>query len=148
MQPPIPPNLLANMIFPVTPVATAGELKSKPSWYAASKIREALVRMDNDYLRSANDFLQTHPDLSSGGGLSLENFMSPNLGLVSWVRLPTYGADFGWGQPFYAGPAVVLCEGTSFVLPPALGDEDGSLSLIISLKHEHIEAFQELFYDI
>ena len=51
LQPPLPRGYFGNGIFTTTVIATAGELKSNPSWYAASKIHDAVVKMNDDYLR-------------------------------------------------------------------------------------------------
>ena len=42
---------------PHSPMTIAGDLESKPVWYAASKIHDGLARMDNDYLRSVLDYI-------------------------------------------------------------------------------------------
>ncbi|KAK8352943.1 hypothetical protein V6Z12_A05G126200 [Gossypium hirsutum] len=114
LRPPLPPGYFGNVIFTATPIAVAGDLLSKPTWYAASRIHDALVRMDDEYL--------------------------------SWVRLPIHDADFGWGRPIFMGPGGIPYEGLSFVLPSP--NNDGSLSVAISLQTEHMKVFEKLFYDI
>ncbi|KAL1814507.1 hypothetical protein ACET3Z_017081 [Daucus carota] len=48
LVPPLPPGYFGNAIF-VAPVTVAtGDLISKPLWYGASRIHEAITRMDND----------------------------------------------------------------------------------------------------
>lgn len=145
LRPALPPGYFGNAIFTATPLAVAGDLQSKPAWYAASRIHDALVRMDNDYLRSALDYLELQPDLSvlvRGA----HTFRCPNLGITSWVRLPIHDADFGWGRPTFMGPGGIAFEGLAFVLPSP--DNDGSLSVAISLQTEHMKAFEKLFYEI
>ncbi|KAB2612705.1 shikimate O-hydroxycinnamoyltransferase-like [Pyrus ussuriensis x Pyrus communis] len=145
LQPPLPPGYFGNVIFTTTPIAVAGDLQSKPTWYAASRIHHALVRMDDNYLRSALDYLELQPDLSALVR-GAHTFRCPNLGITSWVRLPIHDADFGWGQPIFMGPGGVAFEGLAFVLPSATND--GSLSLAISLQSEHMKSFSRLLYDI
>lgn len=36
------PGYFGNVIFTTTPIAVAGDLMSKPTWYAASRIHNAL----------------------------------------------------------------------------------------------------------
>ncbi|KAK9922798.1 hypothetical protein M0R45_031245 [Rubus argutus] len=145
LQPPLPPGYFGNVIFTATPIAVAGDLQSKPVWYAASKIHDALVRMDNDYLRSALDYLELQPDLSALVR-GAHTFRCPNLGITSWVRLPIHDADFGWGRPIFMGPGGIGYEGLAFVIPSA--NNDGSLSVAISLQSEHMKSFSKLLYDI
>lgn len=145
LRPQLPPGYFGNGIFTATPLAVAGDLQSKPTWYAASRIHDALVRMDNDYLRSALDYLELQPDLSALVR-GAHTFRCPNLGITSWVRLPIHDADFGWGRPIFMGPGGIAYEGLAFVLPSP--DDDGSLSVAISLQTEHMKVFQKLLYQI
>ena len=145
LRPPLPNGYFGNVIFTATPVAVAGELMSKPTWFAAGKIHEALIQMDNDYLRSALDYLEVQPDLSALVR-GAHTFRNPNLGITSWVRLPIHDADFGWGRPIFMGPGGIAYEGLSFVIPSA--SDDGSLSVAISLQTQHMKAFEKLFFDI
>ncbi|XP_060172741.1 shikimate O-hydroxycinnamoyltransferase-like [Lycium barbarum] len=145
LRPPFPPGYFDNVIFTATPIAVAGDLKSKPIWYAASKIHDALVRMDNDYLRSALDYLELQPDLKALVR-GAHTFRCPNLGITSWVRLPIHDADFGWGRPIFMGPGGIAYEGLSFILPSP--SNDGSLSVAISLQAEHMKLFEKFLYDI
>ncbi|KAM7252738.1 hypothetical protein ACFE04_008247 [Oxalis oulophora] len=115
-----------------------------PPGYFGNNIHAALKRMDDEYLRSALDFLEMQPDLTAlirGAN----TYRCPNLNVVSWVRLPIYEADFGWGRPIHMGPASVVFEGMVCILPSP--NNDGSLSLAICLGMDHIELFQKLLYD-
>ncbi|XP_050893333.1 shikimate O-hydroxycinnamoyltransferase-like [Lathyrus oleraceus] len=51
LQPPLPQGYFGNMIFTTTPIVDAWDLMSKPTWYDASRIQVALLRMDNEYWR-------------------------------------------------------------------------------------------------
>lgn len=145
LQPSLPPGYFGNVIFTATPIAVSGDLESKPIWYAASKIHDALARMDNEYLRSALDYLELQPDLKALVR-GAHTFRCPNLGITSWVRLPIHDADFGWGRPIFMGPGGIAYEGLSFVLPSPTND--GSLSVAISLQTGHMKVFEKLLYDI
>ncbi|XP_014516753.1 shikimate O-hydroxycinnamoyltransferase isoform X1 [Vigna radiata var. radiata] len=145
LQPSPPPGYFGNVIFTTTPIALAGDLISKPTWYAASRIHNALLRMDNEYLRSALDYLELQPDLKALVR-GAHTFKCPNLGITSWTRLPIHDADFGWGRPIFMGPGGIAFEGLSFIIPNSTND--GSLSVAISLQPDHMKLFKEYFYDI
>nr|QIC52996.1 hydroxycinnamoyl CoA shikimate/quinate hydroxycinnamoyl transferase [Solanum nigrum] len=145
LRPSLPPGYFGNVIFTATPVAVAGDLKSKPIWYAASKIHDQLAIMDNDYLRSALDYLELQPDLKALVR-GAHTFKCPNLGITSWSRLPIHDADFGWGRPIFMGPGGIAYEGLSFILPSPTND--GSQSVAISLQAEHMKLFKKFLYDI
>ncbi|XP_028792055.1 shikimate O-hydroxycinnamoyltransferase isoform X2 [Neltuma alba] len=121
LKPELPEGYFGNVIFTATPMAIAGDLMSKPTWYAASKIHNALVRMDNEYLRSALDYLELQPDLKALVR-GAHTFKCPNLGITSWVRLPIHDADFGWGRPIFMGPGGIAYEGLSFIIPSSSND--------------------------
>ncbi|TKY64653.1 Shikimate O-hydroxycinnamoyltransferase [Spatholobus suberectus] len=145
LQPSPPRGYFGNVIFTTTPTAVAGDLMSKPTWYAASRIHNALVRMDNEYLRSALDYLELQPDLKALVR-GAHTFKCPNLGITSWTRLPIHDADFGWGRPIFMGPGGIAYEGLSFIIPSSTND--GSLSVAIALQPEHMKVFEEFLYDI
>ncbi|CAN8310760.1 unnamed protein product [Cochlearia groenlandica] len=146
MQPELPPGYFGNVLFTATPIALAGDLLSKPTWYTAQVIHDVLDGMDDNYLRSALDHLEMQPDLSAliRGP---HTYKCPNLGITSWARLPIYDADFGWGRPIFMGPGGIPYEGLSYVLPSPTND--GSLSLAIGLQSQHMKLFHKfLYYEI
>ncbi|KAK4483376.1 hypothetical protein RD792_010562 [Penstemon davidsonii] len=145
IQPPLPPGYYGNVISPVTCIALSGEIQSKPLKHAVSIVHDAIIRMNDDYLRSTIDYLELQPDLSVFA-TGDHTFRCPNLGMNSWVKLPIYDADFGWGKPVYMGPGAVSCEGKILMLPSPI--KDGSLLLSISLPKEHMKLFQTFLYQI
>ncbi|KAH6794838.1 hypothetical protein C2S52_005315 [Perilla frutescens var. hirtella] len=58
LRPPLPRGYFGNVVFKATTVALCGELKKNPLEFAVSKIHEAIVRMDDEYLRSGLDYLE------------------------------------------------------------------------------------------
>ncbi|KAL6286105.1 hypothetical protein ACE6H2_010495 [Prunus campanulata] len=146
LQPPLPPHFFGNAVFRTTPIAVAGDLQSKPTWYATSFVHDALVRMDNDYFRSVLDYLELHNPCLSELITGPPSICCPNLRINSWARLPIHDADFGWGRPIFMGPGAIPFDGLSFLLPSATSD--GSLSLVISLKSEDMKLFSTLLYDL
>ncbi|KAL7152601.1 hypothetical protein ABFS83_04G108700 [Erythranthe nasuta] len=145
LSPPLPPGYFGNVNFSATAVSLCGQLRSNNVRFAAGKTREAIARMNDEYLRSAIDYLEVQPDISAiarGPG----TYNSPNLGIISWLRLPVYEADFGWGNPVHVGLAAPPPEGKCHLLPsPA---SDGSLLVSISLAKEHMRLFEKLLYDV
>ncbi|KAI5313828.1 PREDICTED: shikimate [Prunus dulcis] len=148
LQPPLPAGFFGNVSFRTAHIAAAGDIQSKPTWYAASCVHNALARMDNDYLISALDYLdlelQTRLYQPPVGPRPI---WSPHLQINTWMRLPIHDADFGWGRPIFMGPGRAYpWDGMALLLPSATND--GSLSLIITLQSEHMKSFPDLLYDI
>ncbi|KAL6012189.1 hypothetical protein ACLOJK_002667 [Asimina triloba] len=144
LSPPLPRGYFGNGIFAATPIATVGEVLSGPLTGVAGIIHDALARMEDQYLRSALDYLELQPDIRALVR-GPRTFGSPNLGIVSWGRLPIHDADFGWGRPIFMGPAVVGYEGLSFLLPSPSGD--GGFSLAMALQEDHMIQFKKYLYE-
>ncbi|XP_076943932.1 shikimate O-hydroxycinnamoyltransferase-like [Bidens hawaiensis] len=141
-EPPLPLGYFGNVIFRATTTATADYIQTKPLWYIASKIHDAVARMNNDYLKSSLDYLEQHHNSQK-----LEpDFNHTDLRIISWARLPIYDADFGWGRPIFMGGARLLPAGKCHVLPSPTND--GSLSIVIGLEVEQMKLFSNLSYVI
>ncbi|PKU62909.1 hydroxycinnamoyltransferase 1 [Dendrobium catenatum] len=143
LRPPLPAGYFGNVIFTTTPLAASEELTEGGLASTAARIQSALSRMDDEYLRSALDYLELQPDLTALVR-GAHTFRCPNIGITSWSRLPIHDADFGWGKPIFMGPGGIAYEGLSFLLPSPTGD--GSLSLAISLQPDHMTRFKDIFY--
>ena len=98
LNPPLPPGYFGDGIVIATPIASAGQIRSKPTRFSASRIHEALNRVDDEYVRSALDYLELHQNDLSVLARGSNTFKTPNLAITSWVRLPIHEADFGWGR--------------------------------------------------
>ncbi|XP_057767768.1 rosmarinate synthase-like [Salvia miltiorrhiza] len=147
LQPPLPPGLFGNVNFYTTSTALCGELVSNPVGFAAGKVQAAVDQMNDEYLRSVIDYLEVKMPSILNTPARSENFVRcPNFDITSWVRLPFYEGDFGWGKPAYAGPAVAHYEGKSFLMLDP--ESQGSWLLQITLLKPHMDAFHKLFYDI
>ncbi|KAA8535849.1 hypothetical protein F0562_030831 [Nyssa sinensis] len=147
MQPPLPQRYFGNAVLDVIATSRSGELVSRPLGYASSRIREAIERITDEYLNSAIDFLKNQPDLSGFQDLHGQGplFGNPNLGVSSWLTLPIYGLDFGWGKEIYMDPGTHDLDGDSLILPGQ--DGDGSCVVALCLQGAHMEAFKKFFYE-
>ncbi|CAL8990554.1 unnamed protein product [Prunus brigantina] len=151
MQPPLPQGYFGNATFDVIATSLAGDLVSKPLGYASSRIKEAIEKVTNDYVLSAIDHFRNQSDLTRFQDLHALGsdqgpfYGNPNLGVVSWLTLPIYGLDFGWGKEIYMGPGPHDFDGDSLLLPSP--DGDGSIVLALCLQVAHMDAFKKHFYE-
>uniref|UniRef100_A0A803MBW2 anthranilate N-benzoyltransferase n=1 Tax=Chenopodium quinoa TaxID=63459 RepID=A0A803MBW2_CHEQI len=142
----VPPGYCGNILFYAACVEKAGDVASKPLWYAASKIHEAIKKMDNvEYLRSAIDFVESHQDLMAIVR-GPQTPTCPNLTINSWARLPCYEADFGWGRPKFIGVNGIKHDGNVYITTSSNGD--GSFLVAIKLFTPHMTLFKHYFYNI
>ncbi|KAI3856125.1 hypothetical protein MKW98_016158 [Papaver atlanticum] len=144
LRPTLPYGYFGNVLFSATPIAASGDVVSKPVTYAAGRIHDSLLRMDDAYLRSALDYLELQPDITALAR-GAHTFRCPNMAITSWARMGLHDADFGWGRAIFAGPGAVAFEGLAYMLPSPVND--GSLSLAISLQSDHMKRFEKIVYD-
>ncbi|KAI3965618.1 hypothetical protein MKX01_010575 [Papaver californicum] len=121
LRPTLPPGYFGNVLFSATPIAVSGDLVSKPQTYTAGRIHDALLRMDDEYLRSALGYLELQPDLTALAR-GAHTFRCPNIAITSWGRMGLHDADFGWGRAIFAGPGGIAFEGLSYMLPSPEND--------------------------
>lgn len=151
MRPPLPVEYFGNAAFIVTATCSAGELLSKPLGFAASKVREAVGKVTEDYVLSAIDYVKRQRDLTKfqdfNGLWSCQgpHFGNPNVVVMSWMGLPVYGLDFGWGKEIHMDPGThEHFDGESTILSDPKGD--GSLLVKVNLQVEHMDIFKDHFY--
>ncbi|KAK9750947.1 hypothetical protein RND81_02G231700 [Saponaria officinalis] len=139
----VPKGYFGNFIFSPVYLGKSGEIVSMPLWYAASKIREAVTRVNEDYIRSAVDFLSIQSDLTalaSGPHTS----RCPDVDVNYWKGIPFYEADFGWGKPVFVRQGGIGYEGQIVIMPNENGDE---LFVGINLFASHMDRFEKNIYD-
>ncbi|KAK4431705.1 Spermidine hydroxycinnamoyl transferase [Sesamum alatum] len=155
VQPPLPKTYLGNAVLDVMALDYAGDLVSKPLFYAASKVREAINKVTTEYVASTIDFLSGVDDLSSfqdWNSISIDDdgkgffFGNPNLCVTSWLTLKFHGLDFGWGKEIYMGPVDYGSDGDCLIVPSG-NDGDGSVIVIVCLQEAHMEALKKFFYE-
>ncbi|KAK9055301.1 hypothetical protein SSX86_026383 [Deinandra increscens subsp. villosa] len=151
MRPPLPQKYFGNAIVDVIATGFAGEIVSEPLGFVSSKIRDVINKVDDEYVNSVIDFLKNQEDLSqfrelipTANGDEGRFYGNPNVGVISWLTLPMYGADFGWGKEVHMGPGTHESDGDSLILHGK--DGDGSLVVALCLQARHMEDFKKVFY--
>ncbi|XP_059636696.1 spermidine hydroxycinnamoyl transferase-like [Cornus florida] len=151
LKPALPKCYFGNAATRTAAIGVSGLIVSEPLCYASSKIREAIDRMTDEYLRSSLAFLRCQEDVSryrnfhTVGCTQGAFYGNPNLEITTWAGLPVYGADFGWGKEIHMGPGSIGFDGKSFILPDH--DEDGSFIIALRLQVPHMDAFRKFFYE-
>ncbi|CAN1171672.1 Spermidine hydroxycinnamoyl transferase [Linum perenne] len=145
-NPPLPEAYFGNAILDVKAVGRSGDIVSKSLGYAVEKIREAVEKVNDEYLTSAIEYLKNEPDLTKFQDFFDDDealFGNPNLGVTSWLWLPMQGLDFGFGKEVYIGTKYDF-DGDTILSRSQ--DGDGSVLVSICLRADHMEDFEHYFY--
>ncbi|KAJ1407942.1 Transferase [Sesbania bispinosa] len=151
MVPPLPQNYFGNVLAQTEARGYVGDVTLKPLSYVAQKIREATKQVSDEYIRSQLDVIRGQEHLDDARALCIEGKNAsfcgnPNFHLTSWMSMPMYEADFGWGKPVYFGLAYVAAHDRALILLSPEGD--GSVIVCMHFQVAHIQLFKTLFYDI
>ncbi|CAJ2665002.1 unnamed protein product [Trifolium pratense] len=149
MIPPLPKNYFGNALTQTATKGYIGEITSKPLGYVAQKIREATELINDEYIRSQIDVVRSFEHLDDARkmfiGEKARYFGNPNFNLTSWLSMPVYEADFGWGKPNYFGLADVSPHDRAVILLSP--DDDGSVLVSFHFQIAHMELFNKYFYE-
>ncbi|XP_058784283.1 hydroxycinnamoyl-CoA:piscidic acid hydroxycinnamoyltransferase-like [Vicia villosa] len=152
MIPPLPKNYFGNALTQTAAKGYVGEITSKPLGDVSQMIREAIEFASDEFIRSQIDIIRGFEHLDDARALFLggegDKFPyvgNPNFHLTSWMSMPVYEADFGWGKPAYFGMASVFPHDRAVILLSP--DEDGSVLVCLHFQIAHLELFKKFFYE-
>ncbi|XP_020081200.1 putrescine hydroxycinnamoyltransferase 1-like [Ananas comosus] len=143
VSPPLPQNFLGNAIFRTSATAKVEDVLSNYLEFGGERIQEATARLNDGFVRSLIDYLDSVDDVR---GLQKGAWAMPgtDLWVISWLGLPIYEADFGWGRPVFMGRACLQFAGLVFVMHGPEGD--GGISVAVALEPENMPRFKAVFY--
>lgn len=149
LRPSLPTAYFGNATFPtVTETCSFGDIMQKPLGFAVRKVREAVERMRDEYVRSALDYIACVEDMDllrdtfyNSAGKDMEN---PNPNVVVWTNFSYFENDFGWGKPVCLLPGNINSNGKAFLLDTASGD---GFVVAVCLRRSYIDALKKLFYE-
>ncbi|EFJ06140.1 BAHD family acyltransferase, clade V [Selaginella moellendorffii] len=135
VTPPIPRGFVGNRAFPVAVRMKTEELLKKPLSHCLTVVREALLRADDEFVRSWIDWSEIHRGIPKFNG---------GFYISSWWKFPFYEMDFGWGKPIYMGP--VLTQRVEFVLilPVSPSRPEGGVDVLLTINPQHMARFETL----
>ncbi|KAL3754358.1 hypothetical protein ACJRO7_001569 [Eucalyptus globulus] len=128
----LPENYFGNAVVTTASLCSAGELCERPISFAVEQIQKAVEQLDEEYVRSRMDFVDTYkPPLSSVGTLVIS----------SWTRLAYGMSDFGWGDPSQFGCGYLARE-LCVYFPEGEGKK--GIAVVLALPLSAMNAFEEL----
>ncbi|KAH9688005.1 Shikimate O-hydroxycinnamoyltransferase [Citrus sinensis] len=144
LDPRLPSVYFGNVTFTGTTIGLSGDIISEPLSSTAERIREATMRMGDEYLKSALAYLSQQPDLT-GLKRGAHTFKCPNLNISNVFHMPVSDVTFGWGRPMIVRTLTPIDGTIHIFLSPS---NDGSLFAVVNLQTQHMQLFKKLFYEI
>ncbi|KAJ1289721.1 hypothetical protein BS78_02G186100 [Paspalum vaginatum] len=140
LSPPLPDTFFGNAVVRTSVSARVGDLLTNPLGFGARRLLGATGHGD-EYARSLLDYLET-ADLAAlpRGGLP-----ATDLRVISWLGMPSYDADFGWGEPALLAPALMYYTGFVYLL--SCPGKCGDVAVAAALEPERMARFKELFFE-
>jgi shikimate O-hydroxycinnamoyltransferase len=143
LRPQLPANYFGNAIVRDLVTVRVGDVLSQPLGFVAERIKRAVARVDDAFVRSVIDYLELESE--KGSQAARGQFMpETDLWVVSWLGMPMSDADFGWGAPRFVAPAQMFGSGTAYVMQPP--DKDDGVSVLFALEPEYLDCFEKAFY--
>jgi len=140
LSPPLPEAFFGNAVARASASARVGDLLGGPLGFGARRLRAATGHGDA-YVRSVVDYLEAaDPAALPRGGLPVTD-----LRVISWLGMPSYDADFGWGEPALLAPALMYYPGFVYLLN--CPRKEGGVAVAAALEPDHMERFKELFFE-
>jgi shikimate O-hydroxycinnamoyltransferase len=139
MRPPLPASYFGNGIIVLGAAGKVRDIIDQPLPSVACRIRDVIRRMDDELVRSAIDYTEMAGSLPA---LHADNMPVTDLSVVSWLGMPVYDADFGWGKPLVMHRAVQLRAGVVYLMD----DDGGSVRILMSMEPQILNDLEHLLY--
>ncbi|CAK9238340.1 unnamed protein product [Sphagnum jensenii] len=133
LQPNLPAEFCGNGVYSACARATCLELQTSSPSFPVKKIQEANDIVTEDYIRSALDWWEVYRGVPP--------IIGDTFYMTSWLKMPFYSIDFGWGTPLYSGP--VASQMVEFIVLFPNGKNDGGINLILSLPPPVMAKFEQ-----
>uniref|UniRef100_A0A0A9BXZ0 Uncharacterized protein n=1 Tax=Arundo donax TaxID=35708 RepID=A0A0A9BXZ0_ARUDO len=143
LRPPLPATYFGNAIVRDLVTVKVGDVLSQPLGFVAERIKRAVSRVDDAFVRSVIDYLELESE--KGSQAARGQFMpESDLWVVSWLGMPIHDADFGWGRPGFVAPAQMFGSGTAYVTQGP--EKDDPVNVLFALEPEYLQCFEKAFY--
>ncbi|KAK3150690.1 hypothetical protein QOZ80_3AG0236410 [Eleusine coracana subsp. coracana] len=144
-KPPVPIDFFGNMVLWAFPRLQVRELLNSSYGQVVDVIRNAVSRIDGEYIQSFVDFGavadMNGDDLAATASVA-GTMMCPDLEIDSWLGFQFHEMDLGTGAPCAFLPPDLPVEGLMVFVPS--GNGKGGFDLFIALNEDHVNAFQQI----
>ncbi|XP_051191234.1 tryptamine hydroxycinnamoyltransferase 2 [Lolium perenne] len=152
-KPPVPMDFFGNMVLWAFPTMQVRDLLSSSYAAVVAVIRDAVARVDDDYIQSFVDFGEAERGGIEDGGDELASTAAtpgmvfcPDLEVDSWLGFRFHDLDFGYGPPCAFLPPDLPIEGIMIFVPSCAAK--GGVDLFMALDDEHVDTFRQICYSM
>ncbi|OQU86384.1 hydroxycinnamoyltransferase 4 isoform X2 [Sorghum bicolor] len=141
----LPLNSQACLTFPAN--VRRRDIASEALASVAGRIKGAIDGMDDKLVQSAIDYyeMMAMAETDSSQPVKGSNLLETNLHITSWLGMPLYDADFGWGKPW-----VMLAEYNRGGFVHLMSDgpaDDASVRVIMCMEAANMNELERLIYE-
>lgn len=146
-KPAMPMDFFGNMVLWAFPRMQVRDLLSSSHAAVVGAIRDAVARVDDEYIQSFVDFGEAargeelEPTAASPGTV-----FCPDLEVDSWLGFRFHDLDFGGGPPCTFLSPDLPVEGLMIFIPSCAAK--GGVDLLMALDDDHVEAFKQICYSM
>ncbi|KAK7851443.1 vinorine synthase [Quercus suber] len=133
MDPPLPRNSFGNIFWLATVFLSSEERNG-----LVGKVRAAIRKIDNEYVKKLQDHAQHLNFLKKASGNLLKEDIVP-FNFSSWCKFPMYEVDFGWGNPMWIGLVSLPFKNVVIFIDTKSGD---GIEAWVNLKEEDMAKFE------
>lgn len=145
-RPPVPADFFGNMVLWAFPRMQARELLSSGYPAVVAAIRDAVARVDDEYIQSFVDFGETADEELASTAATPGMVFCPDLEVDSWLGFRFHDLDFGFGPPCAFLPPDLPFDGLMIFVPSCAAK--GGVDLFMALDDEHVQAFKQICYSM
>ncbi|TVU02656.1 hypothetical protein EJB05_51846 [Eragrostis curvula] len=144
-RPPLPDRYFGNALIWLGATGVARDIASETLASVAGRISSTIRKLDDELVRSAMD----HMEITKRESQPVKgNLPETELRINSWLGMPLYDADFGWGKPRVMSRAESVRGGFVFLMDAGPEDEGGTCALrvLMCMEATNMREFERLLY--
>ncbi|KAL5231612.1 hypothetical protein ABZP36_030388 [Zizania latifolia] len=146
----VPMDYLGNMVLWAFPRMQVRDLLSSSYATVIGVIRDAVTRVDENYIQSFVDFgeVAAGEEAEELVPTSAEpgTVFCPDIEVDSWLGFQFHDLDFGGGPPCAFLPPDLPVEGMLILVPSCAAK--GGVDMFMALDARHVDAFRQICYSI
>ncbi|RLN41179.1 agmatine coumaroyltransferase-1-like [Panicum miliaceum] len=150
-DPAVPMDFFGNMVLWAFPRLQVRDLLSSSYGRVVHAIRDAVARVDGEYIQSFVDFgavVDESGEELVATAVPAGTMLCPDLEVDSWLGFQFHQMDLGTGPPCAFQPPDLPVEGLMIFVPSRTGMAVGGVNLFMAVAERHAEALEQISHSI